>query len=369
MISVFKPYMDDEEVEAVAHVIKSGWIGLGPETEKLERNIEKFLNSRYIVSTNSATAALHLALIIAGVEKGDEVISPALTFVSTNHVILYQQANPVFCDIDRDTLCADPDDIIKKITNKTKAIIVVHFGGHPVDMDPIIKIAKEKNITVIEDTAHGLGGFYKDKPLGTIADIGTYSFHAIKGVAMGDGGAIYTKQKAIAEKLMKLRWMGINKDTWKRTDDNKYSWYYEVDEVGYKYHPNDILSAIGNVQLKKYPKILKRKREIYDAYNKNFRDLSYAQIPEEKPYAKSALHNYCIKLKERNKLSEYLAENGIGTTVHYIPNNHYKMYQKFSADIPVTEKIWKEILLLPFHPGLSDNEVDHIITTVKKFKP
>jgi perosamine synthetase len=368
MIQVFKPSMFDEEVEAVARVIKSGWIGLGPETEKFEKNIEKFIGKEHIVSTNSATAALHLALIVSGVGAGDEVISPALTFVSTNHVILYQKATPVFCDVDPQTLCADPLDIIKKITKKTKAIFVVHYGGHAVDMDPIMKVAKEKNIAVIEDAAHALGGFYKGKPLGTIGTLGSYSFHAIKGVAMADGGALFTSKKSVADLLRRLRWMGISKDTWKRTGSKQYSWYYDVTEVGFKYHPNDVLSALGNVQLKKFPSVLKKKRQIFNRYNKGLSDISWLELPIEREGTVSALQNYCIKVEKRDKLSEYLAAKGIGTTVHYIPNNHYRMYKQFKAEIPVTEKVWKKILLLPFHPELTDDNIDYIIESIQKFK-
>lgn len=368
MIQVFKPYMFDEEIEAVARVIRSGWIGLGPETEKFEHNLEEYISKQYIVATNSATSALHLALIAAGVTKGDEVISPALTFVSTNHVILYQQAIPVFGDVDKDTLCVDPQDIVKKITKKTKAIIVMHYGGHAVDLDPILKIAKEKNIAVIEDAAHAIGGLYKGKPLGTLGTFGCYSFHAVKGIATGDGGAIFTKKKTVAERLKKLRWMGINKDTWKRSGKNKYSWQYNIEELGFKYHPNDILSAIGNVQLKKYDKVLKIKRKIVQTYMQGLKDLSWLTLPVEKSYATSALHNYVVKLKNRDKFISYLSEKGIATSMHYIPNNHYAMYKKYKADIPVTEKIWKEIVLLPLHPLLTDKDVTYIIETIRNYK-
>lgn len=369
MIQVFKPFMQDEEIREVARVIKSGWIGLGPETEKFEKNLENFIGRKYIVSTNSATAALHLALIVAGVKDGDEVISPALSFVSTNHVILYQRATPVFCDIDPDTLCADPLDIERKISKKTKAIILVHYGGHAVDMDPVLSIAKKHKIAVIEDSAHALGGTYKGKMLGTLADLGCYSFHAVKGVAMADGGAIFTPKKIVSEKLLKLRWMGINKDTWKRAAKGKYSWHYDVESIGFKYHTNDILSAMGNVQLKRYPKVLAIKRKIYENYNRQLSSISWLATPVEKSYTRSALHNYCIKTKFRDKLSSFLAEKGIASTVHYIPNNHYKMYKEFSGKIPVTEKVWKKILLLPFHPALSLKEQGYIIDTIKKFKP
>lgn len=369
MIQVFKPSMGKAEIDAVAKVLKSGWIGLGPVTERFEKRLEKYLNKKYIITTNSATASLHLALIAAGVKEGSEVISPAFTFVSTNHAILYQRAIPVFCDIDRKTLCADPLDISKKITSKTKAIIVVHFGGHAVDMDEIMRIAKKQKIAVIEDAAHAFGGLYKGKMLGTIGDFGCYSFHAVKSIAMGDGGAIFTKSKTYAQKLKELRWMGINKNTWQRTDKKKYSWEYDVIEIGYKYHTNDILSSIGIVQLEKFPKVILRKREIWNRYHDGLNNLSWLTLPVEKQYAKSGMHNYCVQLGKRDLLSEYLKSKGIATTVHYVPNNYYRMYKAFKADIPITKKIWKKVLLLPFYPDLSNKEVDYIIESIRSFKP
>ena len=369
MITVFRPVMDHEEIEAVSRVLQSGWIGLGPETEKFERNIESYLGKKHIITTNSATAALHLSLIASGITKGDEVISPALTFVSTNHAILYQQATPIFCDIDAETLCADPQDIIRKITPKTRAIIVVHYGGHAVDMDSILQIAKAKHINVIEDAAHAFGGGYKGSMLGTLGDFGCFSFHAVKGVAMADGGAVYTPRLKTAQRLISLRWMGISKDTWTRSGSKAYSWQYDVKEVGFKYHTNDILAAVGIVQLKKLPAAIKKKKKMFQYYTREFGNVSWMQVPVVKPYTQHAYHNYCIKTKYRNSLSEFLAKKEIATTVHYEPNNHYSMYKKYRAHIPVTEKIWKELLLLPFHTGLTDNEIEYIAQSVKKFKP
>ena len=369
MIPVFRPSMDAQETNEVKGVLESGWVGLGPKTEEFEKALEVYLGNKHIITTNSATAALHLALIVAGVTEGDEVISPSLTFVSTNHVILYQKATPVFCDADPETLCADPKDVIKKITSKTKAIIVVHYGGHAVDMDPILMAARKKNIMVIEDAAHALGGKYKGKMLGTIGDFGCFSFHAVKAVAMGDGGAIFTKSKKTAAMLKAYRWMGISKDTWKRQGAKKYSWQYDVQYVGYKYHTNDILSAIGLVQLGKLPQVMKRKWEIFNRYNKAFSRVNWLKIPVQKSYTTHALHNYCIKTEHRDALSSYLADQKISTTVHYEPNHFYPIYKKYAKKLPVTEKLYNEILLLPFYYGLSDQEIDYIIEKVKSFKP
>lgn len=368
MIPFYRPSLGKEEISEVSKVIKSGWIGLGPKTEEFEKRLEEYLGKEHIVSTNSATAALHLSLILSGVKEGDEVISPSLTFVSTNHVILYQKATPVFCDVNSDTLCADPKDIVKKISNKTKAIIVVHYGGHAVDMDPILKAAKKRKIAVIEDAAHAFGGKYKGRMLGTIGDYGCFSFHAVKNIAMADGGAIYTKKLKDVERIKKLRWMGINKDTWNRAGGKKYSWHYDVNELGYKYHPCDILSAIGVVQLRKFDKVLLRKKAIYDSYMKGLGNLKWLKLPLEKPYEKNALHNFCVQLENRDKLVEYLQQKGIGTSVHYVPNHHYKMYKKYKSDIPVTENVWKKILLLPFFSELTNKEIRYIINSVRSFQ-
>lgn len=367
-IPFYKPSLGKEEVEEVSKVIESGWIGLGPKTEELEQKLEKFLGKKYIVSTSSATAALHLALIIAGVKENDEVITPAFTFVSTNHVILYQRAIPVFCDIDPVTLCADPQDIIKKITPKTKAIIVMHYGGNAVDMDPIMKVARKKKIVVIEDAAHAFGGQYKGKMLGTIGDLGCFSFHAVKNLAMADGGAIFTKSSSRVKKLKQLRWMGISRDTWNRSKTKKYSWYYDVPELGYKYHTNDVQAAIGVAQLKKLPQVMKRKNAILKMYEEGLKDISWLTFPKQKPYEVDGLHNFCIQTKYRDELAEYLQMKGIGTSVHYVPNNRYKMYKKYKADIPVTNQAWRRVLLLPFFSTLTNQEVKYIISTIRSFK-
>ena len=371
MIPVFRPFVGKEEVKAIAEVLNSRWIGLGPKTEEFEQKLAKYLDAKYVVATNSATAALHLALIVAGVKENDEVISPSLTFISTNHVILYQKARPVFCDVREDNLCADVNDIVRKITPKTKAIIVVHYGGFAVDMDPLMEAARKKGICVIEDASHACGAEYKGKKLGTIGDINCLSFHAVKGLAMGDGGAVIVNNKRDADRLKKLRWMGINKDTWERADGGKkYSWYYDVEEVGFKYHMNDIAAAIGLVQLKKLDEIIAKKRRIFNRYNKLLKGIDWLETPREKPDEKSSFHNYCLKIKKgRNRLGEYLAKKGIATTVHYFPNHYYPMYKKYSCRLPVTEKIWKKILLLPMYPELKEKDLKYIAGNIKKFKP
>lgn len=369
MIPVFRPSMGDDEVKAVGEVLKSGWIGLGPKTKEFEEKFAAYIKTKYAVGVNSATAALHLAMKVMNVEGG-EVITTPMTFVSTNHAILYNNATPVFCDIEPDTLNIDAKKIEPLITEKTKAIVVVHYGGYAVDMDKVLEIARRYGLKVIEDVAHGCGGEYKNKKLGSIGDIGCFSFHAVKNLATGDGGMITTNDPEIYIRLLRLRWVGISKDTWCRDIENSkgYSWYYNVEELGFKYHMNDITAAIGLVQLKKLDFMNKRRLEISRKYSEAFSSCKYIKTPKIKDYmTKPACHNYVIKVDNRDGLNDYLKQKGISTGVHYIPNNHYDMYKKFRGDTPVSDAVWKRLLTLPLYPDLSDKEVDFIIRSILEF--
>lgn len=321
--------MGDDEINAVAEVLKSGWIGLGPKTKEFEEKFAAYIGLNHAVGVNSATAALHLALKVMNVEGG-EVITTPMTFISTNHAILYNHAIPVFCDIEEDTLNIDATKIEALISEKTKAIIVVHYGGYSVDMDRVLQIAKRYNLKVIEDAAHGCGGEYKNKKLGSIGDIGCFSFHAVKNLATGDGGMITIDDPEIYGRLMKLRWVGINKDTWSREekDTKQYSWYYDVEELGFKCHMNDITAAIGIVQLAKLDVMNQGRLGISQKYTEAFSSIKDIEVPSKKDYMTlPACHNYVIKLNDRDGLNDYLKQKGISSGVHYIPNNHYEMYK------------------------------------------
>jgi len=364
-IPVFRPSMNQEEIDAVADVIKSGWIGLGPKTEIFEKKFANFIGTKFAIGLNSGTAALHLAVRALGINSG-EVIVPAITFISTAFAACYNNAKPVFADVCEDTLNIDVEDIKKKITPDTRAIIPVHFGGHPAEMDEINEIAVEHNLKVIEDAAHACGASYKGKKAGSLADIGCFSFHAIKNLATGDSGMITTNDEKINEIVCKLRWCGISKGTFERVK-KRYSWYYEVDDVGYKYHMNDIMAAIALVQLKKLKKTNKRRREITKIYNENFQKLDWIEIPVEKKYVKSSNHNYVIKVVKRDEFMDFLGKNGISTSVHYMPLHLHPVFKNIKTDVPVAEKVWKKLITLPLYPDMTDEEVEKIIKVVKSF--
>lgn len=368
MIPLFKPSIGKEELDAVKESFKSGWIGLGPKTQEFECLFADYIGTKYAIGTNSCSAALHLALIVLGIE-GKEVITSSLTFVSTNHAILYNKGIPVFADIHEDTLNLNPEDIKRKITKNTKAIIVMHYGGHPCEMDEILDIARKKKIIVIEDAAHSCGAEYKNKKIGTLGEIACFSFHAVKNLTTGEGGMITTSSEAFDKRLRKLRWLGITKDTWSRSAKEKeYFWYYYVEELGYKYHMSDINASIGIVQLKKLDALNDRRRNITLRYNDEFKDLDWLKTPVMKIYVKCACHNYVVKVEERDKFINHLRNNGIAAGVHYIPNHHYPMYRKFKARVPVTEKTWKKLVTLPLFPDLKEKEIKKIIGVVKSFR-
>jgi len=372
MIPVFKPSYGKEEFAAVKEVMKSGWVGLGPKTQEFEEAFAKYIGVKFAVALNSCTAALHLALKVMEVE-GSEVLTTPITFVSTNHAILYNNAKPIFCDVEPDTLNISFKEIEKNITPNTKAIITVHYGGHPCDMSPIRKLAKDRNVKIIEDAAHACGGEYKNRKVGALGDIACFSFHAVKNLATGEGGMITTNDKRIYERLKKLRWLGITKGTWdreaseKHSGIKKYSWYYDVEEVGFKCHLNDIPAAIGIVQLKKLDKMNDKRRKLSFRYNELLKGADDIETPVVKDYAKSAHHNYVIKTEKRDGLNAYLQEKGISTGVHYIPNHHYRMYKNCKADCPVVEKVWKKLLTLPLYPDLALKEQDAIAKHIKEF--
>jgi len=374
-IPVFKPSMGKEECDIVNEVIKSGWIGMGPKTKQFEKEFAEYIKSKYAVSFNSATAALHLALKVLDIKKGDEIITTPMTFASTTESILYNNAVPVFADIDYGTMNIDPKSIERKITKKTKAILIVHFGGHSCDMDKIMKIAKKNKLIIIEDAAHACGGCYggkyKGKKIGSLGNITCFSFHAVKNLAMGDGGMITCNNEDTINKLKRIRWLGISKDTYQRSD-GKYKWDYDIVEEGYKYHTNDISASIGIIQLHKLDWMNNKRRGICSLYDSIFRKMKTPiDIPKISKSILHARHNYVIKLPDnidREELIQYMSQKKISLGVHYKPIYFHPRYSKLNKkDTPITEKIWKRIVTLPVYPDLKKPEAKEIAKLINAF--
>lgn len=373
MIPLFKPCLDDREVKAVSAVLRSGWIGSGPKVEEFETKFARFVGTKYTVAVSSASSALQLAIQSLNLTPASQIISPSLTFIATNHAIILNNLTPVFCDIDSDTLSADPDDIAQKITPQTRAIIVMHYGGHPVNLNPLVKICHRRKIYLIEDCAHAAGSYYQGKHVGTFGTLGCFSFAAIKNLTTGDGGMIVTDSKKLADRLKVLRWSGISKDTWRRAGSKQYSWEYDVTAVSGKHQMNDIAAAIGLVQLAKLRRTNARRLALTHRYNQALKNISWLKTPTVKPWAKSSHHNYVIQVpaQSRNKLIDHLAQAGAGitTSVHYLPTHRYRLYRRFKTKLPITDMVWRRILLLPLFPDLTIKQQDQIITAIRRFNP
>jgi perosamine synthetase len=370
MIPVFRPSVGEEELLAIKEVLESKWLGLGPKTALFEERFKQYVGAKYAIGLNSGTAALHLGLKVLGVGEGDEVAVPSLTFVSTVHAVVYNRATPLFIDVEEETLNMSIEDLERKLTQRTKVILPVHYAGHPVDLDPLIEIAKERGIYVMEDAAHACGAEYKGRKIGGISDISCFSFHAVKNLTTGEGGMITTSDEGIDKRLRRLRWVGINRDTWTRSLPTKkpsYAWQYDVEEVGYKYHLHDIAAAMGLVQLKKLDRMNERRHEIFKIYNEAFKDLEGVVIPVERDYVKSSHHIYCLKVKDRDELVRHLKENDVAPGVHYFPCHLHSCYKNMKADLPVTERIWKKLISLPMYPDLKEDEIERVIQGVWSF--
>ena len=366
MIQLFKPCYGEEEIEALRPVMMSGWTGLGPKTEEFEKRFAEFIGVEHCVGLSSCTAALDLAMRLLHIGPGDEVIVPTMTFVSTAHAVAYNGARPVFCDVDEQTLCIDPRDVAKRITSKTKAIVAVHMAGRPANLEALNAIAL--SIPLIEDCAHGTGSYLGSNHVGSIGDIGCFSFHAVKNLSTGDGGMLATNDDDMAERCRRLRWLGIDKGTWDRSKvGERYWWEYAVDEIGLKCHMNDIQAAIGLVQLGKLEVMNKRRREIDAMYRSGLRNIASVKLPKsDYSDSRSSWHIFHIRCAKRNALAEHLRSQGIATGVHYKPIHLYKCYG-LQPELPVAEEAFKSILSLPMHPGLSDADVTTVCDAIKEF--
>lgn len=366
-----QPLIGQEEINEVVDTLKSGWITTGPKTKKFESQFSDFIGTKNAIAVSSCTAALHLALVCNDIKDGDEVITTPLTFASTANVVVHQNAKPVFVDIQKDTYNIDPDKIEEKITDKTKAIIPVHYAGHPCDMDQINKIAKKHKIMVIEDAAHSLSAEYKGQKIGTLGNIGCFSFYPTKNMTTAEGGMMTTNNDKLADKIRMLSLHGINKDAWKRYS-SEGSWYYEIFYPGYKYNMTDIQASMGIHQLKNLKNMQKIRENIAKRYNEAFQDLPNIILPTVRNYIKHSWHLYAIQVLgiKRNKFIEELKSNQVGFSIHFIPLHYHPYYkERFGfkkGDFPVTEKVYERIVSIPLYPKMSDKDIEHVISVIKK---
>jgi len=376
-IMKFIPYghqwLDRADVRAVEKTLHSDWITQGPIVRKFEKVVADYCGVKYVLAVSSGTAALHLACLSLGIKSGDEVITTPITFVATANSVLYCGGKPVFADIQDDTININPKEIEKKITKKTKAIIPVHFAGHPVDLEDIYKLAKKHKLIIIEDACHALGAMYKDTRIGSCkySDLTVFSFHPVKHITTGEGGMILTNKRYLYEKLLLLRNHGITKNKKKMV---KYdgAWYYEQQEIGFNYRITDFQCALGLSQMKKLDYFLKKRREIVKFYNKELSKVKGIILPIERDYVKSSWHLYYIRLKDitkRKRVFEKLRKLGIGCQVHYVPVHLQPYYRKKlgykSGDYPIAEKYYKQCLSIPLFPRMSRKDMIRVVKAVR----
>lgn len=368
-IPFHKASIGDEEINEVVDTLKSGWLTMGPKTIEFEKQFSEFIGTQYAVSMNSATACLHLALKAIGLKEGDEVILPTTTFVSTAEVVTYFNAVPVLCDVNEHDHNIDVSKIESLITAKTKVIIPVHFSGIPCDMDEIHALAKKYSLKVIEDAAHALPSEYKGRKVGGVSDITCFSFYATKTLATGEGGMATTNNEEYAASMKKNRLHGISKDAWNRYSE-KGHWYYEVVDNGYKYNMTDVAASLGLIQLKRLDEMNSKRAKIAKRYNEGFKDNANIKSLEFDLNRKSSWHLYVIKVDDRDELMTKLKENGIGTSLHFIPVHHHPYYKstyKYNKDnYPVANKAFAKSISLPIFPDMTVEEVDHIIDFINQ---
>ncbi len=358
-----------EELDSIAEVVRSKWLTQGEKVDEFEKIFADYIKSKHAISVSSCTAGLHLCAI-AMLKPDDEVITTPLTFVATPNSIFYVNAKPVFADIDMETMNITPETIEKVITDKTKAIMPVHYGGLPCNMDGIIKLAKKHNLIVIDDAAHAVGAESKNRKIGSIGNATCFSFHPAKQMTTGEGGMITTNDNELAKKLKLLRGHGINKDFKDRIESKSY--HYEMELLGYNYRLNDIQAAMGISQLKKLDEFIKRRTEIANQYEKAFKDMSI-KLPKPNPDEKHAWHFYTIQLElekltvDRDTIFQALRAENIGVNILYIPVYKQPFYKNLGyTELENTEKVFERIITLPLFPKMTDKDIEDTIEAVKK---
>jgi perosamine synthetase len=385
-----RQWIDDDDVAAVERVLRSDWLTQGPEVEAFERTLAERCGARFAVACSSGTAALHLACLAAGLGPKDEVVVPPMTFASTANCALYVGATPVFADVQPDTLNLDPDALTAAVTDRTRAVICVHFAGHPCDMDEIAAVARDRGLKVVEDACHALGATYHGQKTGACArsDMAVFSFHPVKHVATGEGGAVLTNDEGLAERLRTFRTHGITKDPEALTDiDTELdgAWYYEMQELGFNYRITDFQCALGRSQMAKLDGFLARRREIAALYGELLADVPGLTLPAVRDRVDHAWHIYPVRVsdpagaptgvgvpagdaKRRRAVFDRLRDRGILTQVHYIPVHLHPYYRRLlgtgPGDFPVAEAYYAGALTLPLFPKMTDADVERVAGTL-----
>lgn len=370
-----RPSIGPEEFEAVRKVLESGWLTTGPVAHEFERDFAEYIGCKHALAVNSCTAALHLALDAAGVGPGDEVLVPTYTFTATAEVVNYMGARPVLCDSVFGGFNIDPVDAERRVTPKTKAVIVVHLAGEPCDLSALRQLASKYGLHIIEDAAHALPAFYKGEKVGSGSELAAFSFYATKTITTGEGGMLVTDNDDYAHRASLMRLHGIRADAWNRYRDDG-TWYYEVVEPGFKMNMPDLLAALGISQLRKANTFHQRRCEIAQTYRQQFAHLEELELPDMCELAGHSWHLFIVRLRpellltDRNGFVRELKKAGIGTSVHFIPLHFHPFYRERygykDGDFPNAEDAYSRAVSLPIFPDMSPTELQRVVAAVEQ---
>lgn len=372
--------LDEADYQAVLDVLKSDYLTCGPKIDELERRLCEITGAKYAVAVSNGTAALHIACLAAGIGEGDEVITTPITFAASANCALYCGARPVFADINEKTYNIDPESVRAHVTERTRAVVAVDYTGQSTQLDELLEICREHGLLLITDGAHSIGTKYKGKPTGSIADMTTFSFHPVKTVTAGEGGAVMTNDEELYKKLSLFRTHGITRNPALMSKEpdgqgNRGPWYYEQVELGYNYRMTDIQAGLLLSQLNKLDKFKARRREIVQKYDTAFSKLPQIIVQEEIPESDTTRHLYILRINperltiDRKQFFEALGAENVCCNVHYIPVYYFPYYQKLGYQkglCPKAEKLYEEIISLPLYYGMSDQDVEDVIAAVKK---
>lgn len=364
MISLFSPYIPEEAGDAVKQVIDSGWINTGPKEKLFRERLQEKFGFPYCVATSSCTGSLRASLAALGVARGDEVITTPWTMIATNTVILEQGATPVFADIEYDTLNIDPEDVARKITDRTKAIMCVHYAGAPCKIDQLRQIARTHDLTVVEDAAQALGAKHNGKYIGASGKLVNFSFQAIKTITSGDGGAIATDSEELYETLHPLVWFGIDKKRRQKTPLGPLP--HDVEVLGFKYNMNDINATLGLVGLDHFDKALRAQKIVAKRYIEELQGLDDLELLNHPPNIESAHWMFPIHVKNRLSFATHMRSCGVEVSIHYPRNDQYTIFGG-KRDLSATTRVDADVIHIPIHAGLSGDQVYHVIESIKEW--
>lgn len=365
--------IDEKDIEEVVKVLRSDWLTTGPKVTEFENSICEYIGCKYAIAVNSGTSALDVAVGALNLPEGSEVITSPFTFVATSNSLLYNRLKPVFADIQRDTRNIDPVDIRRKITPKTKAISYVDYAGHPCDIKEIKEIAEEYNLYLIEDACHALGGSYQGKKIGNFADLTVFSFHPVKPITTGEGGAVVTNNSELAERVRLLHTHGIDKSSNERYGSN-VSWAYDMKILGRNYRMTDIQASLGISQLKKLDLFIETRAKLAHLYNEFLYEFEFLEAPSVKNNVVSGWHIYTVLLKNinRDEFFKYMRKHGVGVNVHYIPVYNFTYYRNNfdinAIDFPITENVFNQIITLPLFPKMTINQLEYVVEIIRRYR-